>query len=283
MSGSTQRAERAGEQQERQARDQPDDDRELAVDRVDEVGALRGLAADRDAGRRRVAEAVERRAPGRGVAVLRRDEVTSESRPARRDRLAHAVDGAQARRRPRPDRRSRTSASNGESGPAPMPGRRELLEPGARGTRLGERLGARVAELDREGGGRERDEHGGGGDQRRPSGGARRAAPTRSTRGRSGRRRGRRRSSRGPTVARTTGSSVIATATLTSGINMPGDADAAQERDRQDEERQQGDRDRRAAEDDGPAGVGHRVQHGGLLGGAGRRRSSRQRITTSSA
>ena len=125
------------------------------------------------------------------------------------------------RRRPRQglERRQRPRRR-----PAPL----ELLEPARAGSRLRERLRARIAELDRERGAASasspRPTR-----SRRPSGGAPRAAPTRSTAPPRARPALRGQSSRGPIVASTTGSSVSATATLTSGIQA-GDPDAAQER-----------------------------------------------------
>ncbi len=60
-----QRPERAGQQQERQARDERDQERKVAVDEVQEVGALCRLTAGRDVARQRLrgrVDAVERRA-----------------------------------------------------------------------------------------------------------------------------------------------------------------------------------------------------------------------------
>ena len=120
-------------------------------------------------------------------------------------------------------------------------------------------------------------EDGGRDDRRRPSGGGRRSAPRPSSRGWRGPRGALwRRSRRGPIVARTTGSSVIATATLTSGISMPAMPMLRRNGTGSDDERQQRDGDRRAAEDDGLA----RVLHGGhdrVV--AGRRRAGAPRAS----
>ena len=76
-----QRAERAREEDEREDGDQRDHQREVAVDGVEEVGALRCLATDRHlAGRGVGAEAVERLSAGRGVPVFGRDD-RDERRP----------------------------------------------------------------------------------------------------------------------------------------------------------------------------------------------------------
>ena len=153
-----QRAERPRQQQEGQHADQGDDEREVAVDRVEEVGALRGLAAGHDVGRQVIggrADAVERRAARGRVAVLDRDDrdqrrcrrgasrrgrprSRTPSTPARACATACRIAGADQRveRRERPGADARS---------------RELIEPCARRARLGQRVGARVAELDRGG------------------------------------------------------------------------------------------------------------------------------------
>ena len=110
------------------ARDQRDHEREVAVDGVEEVGALRGLAADRrrrPAGRRGGADAVERRAAGGRVAVLGRDDRDDRGPVAApvggRDRAADAVDAGErlcdgvgiARADERVERRERPGADAG--------------------------------------------------------------------------------------------------------------------------------------------------------------------------
>jgi len=95
------RAEGTGEQQEREAGDQRDDQREVAVDRVEEVGALCRLAAGHGLITGRSADAIERLASGRGVAIRGRDDRDQRrlvAPPIRRcDRAADALDALQCR------------------------------------------------------------------------------------------------------------------------------------------------------------------------------------------
>ena len=211
-------------------------EREVAVDGVEEVGALRGLAADRHvAGSvRRGPDAVERRPARGGVAVLGRDDGDERGAVAApvggRDGAADALDAARApsrRRRDRPSGRARRTARAARCrcrSPRAARGRRVPARPGPASRRAGCRAGSRRR--------RRRARPGRRSSRRpRPSGGARRGGPRPTSRGwRGASRRLRGQSSLGPIVARTTGSRVMATATLTSGISRPGDADAAQER-----------------------------------------------------
>ena len=185
-----QRAERARQQDERERGDQRDDEREVAVDGVEEVGALRGLAAGHDVGGQRAgrcADAVERRAARRASCRPAVGMTVTSAVPSRRQSV-----GATAARTPstppqrvgdgvgiaradeRVERRQRAGADAGVG---------ELVEARARRAGLGQRVGARVAELDRRRGDDERAEHGGRERRPRPSGGARRCGPRPTSRG----------------------------------------------------------------------------------------------------
>ncbi len=112
-----------------------------------------------------VTSAVPSRRQSAGAAALRTPSTSGERRR----------DGAGvARADERVERRQRAGADAGVL---------QLLEAGAGGPALGERVGARVAELDRRGGDDERGQHGGRRRRRRPSGGGRRGAPRPTSRG----------------------------------------------------------------------------------------------------
>ena len=102
-----------------------------------------------------------------------------------------------------------------------MPGVLELLEARARRAGLCERLRARIAELDRERDADERQQHRGRRDRGDPAVAHDHPRPRGPQAPPRARPAARGQSSRGPIVASTTGSSVIATATLTSGMNSP--------------------------------------------------------------
>ena len=69
---------------------------------------------------------------------------------------------------------------------------------------------------------------------------------------------------RSPSTASSAGSSVIAAITETAGISMPPMPDRADERQRQDDQREQADRDGRAGDDHRAPGVRHRLDERGL-------------------
>ncbi len=188
--------------------------------------------------------------PRRGPAGLPR---CGHPRPGR----APAVDGSGS-----PER---TSASNGESGPVPMPESSQLLEADTCGPFLCERIGAWIAELDRGGGDDERDQCGCRCRGRNPAVAHTRRAQAEQPRLALASRRFGGQSSLGPIVARTTGSSVIAMAKLTSAISRPAMPMLRRDGDRHREQREQRDRHGRAAEDDGGTGVLHRVSHRSLV------------------
>ena len=228
LEGQDQRAEGACQEQEREQSDQPDHEREVAVDGVDEVGALRGLASDRDRGRERLlggADAVERRSALAREPVLGRDH-RDERRPVaapfrRSDGGLDALDtgerlglrrrgplraralrrGRAARSLCRSPRGSRTRRVRRPTGPATLPG--EGRAESRRRRRRGRR--ERQAELP-------------AATQRWRTTVRTQAVQVRLARS-SRRRRGQ--SSLGPTVARTTGRRVVATATLTSATSNP--------------------------------------------------------------
>ena len=237
----------------------------LAVDGVEEVGAQRGVAADRHvAGERGGADPVERRPAGRGVAVRGRDD-GDERRPVAapvggcrraldavdpgerlRDRagVAGAHEHVEGRERARADARVL-----------------QLLEAGARGPAVRERVGARVAELDRGGGDDERGQHGGGSDGRGPAVAHDEARPGRPAAARAGLAPVARPVELRPDRRQQDRQERDGHGDADERDQQARDADAAQERHRQDDEREQRDRDGRAAEDDGGAGVLHRVAH----------------------
>ena len=140
-----QRAERPRQQQERQHGDQRDDEREVAVDGVEEVGALRGLAAGHDVGRQASVAARTRSSVARPAGELpscgrddrdQRRRRRGASRPGRPRSRTPSTPRERHARRPRGSP-ERTSASNGDSGPVPMPEAVELIEPRARRARPG--------------------------------------------------------------------------------------------------------------------------------------------------
>ncbi len=227
-----QRAERAGEQDERGDPDQREDQREAPVDRVDEVGVGGRRAADADVGP--VAWAASRTPVERGAAFV--GAAVGGSGPRRRSPSRRgATRGRRARTR-RGCRRPRRSAvatfagsvppsiriSCGSSAPSPMPESLERVEPGLGAAGLRDRRGVGGPELEcrtrrprarRSSAARRRPP---------PSGGATRPRPSASRRGWPCRRCGLcGQSSREPEVDSTTGSSVIATTVETSGISIP--------------------------------------------------------------
>ena len=212
-----QRAERAREQQERQGGDQRDDERELAVDGVDEVGTLRRLAADRDPAPVRCGCGRASRGRRRSCRPAPGMTATSPGRPATRRAACTPSTAAASGDASEPRTRPRTATAARRRCPTPRASRaRRAPLPTARATPArglpswSEKAAAPSATstaVDAIGGG-PAVAH----DEPRPRGPAAPRAIGPARRGQS---------SRGPIVASTTGSSVSATATLTSGISIP--------------------------------------------------------------